>query len=118
MVVKENINVRIGREISANFDVNISARADMAGRVSCFIIILEERSETIHLNVAGHGEIEIAAVVDLPICVLNYRLKIARFGEPRRRAKAGCGEITADVYSNFPPVSICAPSLLQKKRIQ
>ena len=43
---------RLRGEISSRRNGNISARADMAGRVSRFIIILEERSETIQLNVA------------------------------------------------------------------
>src|SRR5205807_1590254 len=70
-VVEENVNIRVGAEVSANFDVDVSACADVASRVSCFIVVLDVGSETIHLDVAVHCERQIAAVVDLGICVLN-----------------------------------------------
>src|SRR5437899_3193405 len=43
-IVEENIDVRIGGEVSANFDIDISARADVARRVHCFVIILYVQS--------------------------------------------------------------------------
>ena len=40
-VVEENVNVRVGSEISADFDIDISAGADVASWVGRFIIVLE-----------------------------------------------------------------------------
>ena len=73
----------------------------MASRVGGKIVVLDVGSETIHLDVAVHCEIEISAVVDQRICVLNKQLKIPRLGGLRRRAKAGGGEISSDVHGNI-----------------
>src|SRR5438477_2325972 len=82
---------KVGREVSSCDQRKVSACADMACGVGRFIVILNEETKFPGSRDAATGrERDVAAVVDLPICILNKQTEIVH-----------SGQFAADVHTNI-----------------
>src|SRR5207244_9192929 len=76
---------------SARGDRNIAACADMAGGAAGVIVVLNEQTKlSPSRDAPGRHNRYVAAVVDLPVCILNNQIEIAHGGQ-----------ITADIHTNI-----------------